>query len=326
MSSNLSKRISIKYTPPKEIASLHERIHKISAQDANGNTRKAETYIIPRDPMLETVLHCVNVFVVKGLDLGYNHTALFNNFSSIVEEDNYNNYVVARNAGPQNNRPAFDRCMERFVRNYCRADTKQYQYKHFTTCPEDYKKGPKTGMRQHANRLTTIVRHVNALPPAAEYNITEDEKKECLLKSCPFVEQPFAISGQRLENMTYADLVDWMDEIKIHADAEWEKSQAKRKSQSNGNNDTNYNSKRSRSNHDNRGGRGGRHSGRGYNNRSGGRGGRGNSNSNPQHSTYDPNLNPCRKHNGAHLWGECPDNWNAWHRTNHNKQLWHPQQ
>lgn len=135
--------------------------------------RKTEVYRLPNNPGLETVLHCVSICKQKALDIAFDHEDVFANFGGILEGSECENYITARAAGPENNMGAFDRCMERFAHNYCRADMKKNQFQHFTASPREHKKGPKTAIRAHSNRLLTIQRHVNSLSPQGQCDIEE---------------------------------------------------------------------------------------------------------------------------------------------------------
>ena len=313
--SRLLSKLYIKYTSTVDLEELNQRTHKLSMVLNDDSVRKTEVYRIPPNSTLETVLHCISVYKQKAQDIFFDHGDMFSHFSQLVEGSDLDNYSDARNSGPQNNNADFDRCMERFALNYCHRETKKHQFRHFTTAPEDYKKTAKTEIRVHANRLTAIQRAVNSLPPAGDDNITDNHKKECLLHSCPAQwQREFTVSGQSLENMTYRELVDWLEDIKVHADNEFSQQQERRKRDRDRNTESNQSSKTSRKYNrtqnypsGNSGGRssrrsnfGGRGSGRGYH------GGR------PANTpAVDPGLEPCRKHNGAHLWKDCPANWNS---------------
>ena len=187
-------------------------------------------YQVPSDPDLETVLHCLNIFYQKATDLQYDAEDHFTNFASLLEGSEFTNYQSARMAGPQNTLAHFQSCMHRFIRNYCGRNAKEHQYEHFTTHPEDYKKAAKTTIRAHANRLQLIRGYVNSLPPTNDYVISEVQLKKLLLKSCPTAwEKDFDVARLDINTITYEELIDWLENLKSHADREFENTQSKKR-------------------------------------------------------------------------------------------------
>ena len=314
--SRLLANIYIRYQSTVDLEALNQRQLLISKTDANGNKRKATVYRLPSNPGLETVLHCINVYRQRARDLQYVAVDYFQNFGGLLEGEDFNNYTNARQA-PENTIGHFNQCMDCFVCNYCGRDTKEAQYLHFISHPEEYKKPLKASIRIHANRLAQMRTEINSLMPAAEHNISEVQLKRTLLKLCPAAwERDFDVSGNDIAVMTYNELIEFLENMKLHSDREFENTQRRRRdreggSQNDGNprqqHRTQYESGgrgRGNSGRGNRGGRGyGNRGGRGNSGRQGGRQGR-------NDARPEPGMQMCRQH-GIHPWKYCPSNWNS---------------
>ena len=118
-------------------------------------------------------LHIISVYKQRSRDLQFTPQEYFTSFRCLLEGEDFENYTNARQGhGPENTLPRFNACLDRFVRNYCCRDTKDAQYQHFISHPEEYKKLEETSVRSHANRLATIRSRINSLTPANQFNIT----------------------------------------------------------------------------------------------------------------------------------------------------------
>ena len=125
-------QIYIKYVTTVKMTELNERTHKLQKYRADGTKNTIEVYRLPHNPGLESVLHCIDVYKQKAANIGFDHNDLFNNFDKLCEGDDFECCGTARAEGTENDEDDFDDCMRRFVLNYCTADTKKEQFKHFT--------------------------------------------------------------------------------------------------------------------------------------------------------------------------------------------------
>lgn len=181
---------------------------------------------------IKTVLYYLSIYKQKALDIFFDSDNLFSNLGQLLEGPEYESYATARAAGPTNNMAAFDACMRQFVLNCCRTNTKKYQYQHNTTVLFNYSKPLKMSVRQHANYLAMIHKHVNTLHPAGQYQyeLMELHQKELLLHLVPDpCQKDFLVSNKNIEMITYNELVDWLEQMKEHADEKFAKAQEKRK-------------------------------------------------------------------------------------------------
>jgi hypothetical protein len=319
----------ILYRSTLDTKKLAERTIELTQYMDDNTKKKKQVYMVPPDAGLEEVLYCIEIFKQRAIELDFDASEYFENFGSLVEGTYNSNYKNAKDAGPHATMADFHACMHRFVLNYCKTTTKEDQYNNFTTAPQDYKKDLKASVRAHANRLREIQGYVNALPPANEYKITELQLKKLLLKSCPpSWEKDFAVSGGNLDVMTFADLINWLENLKSHADREYEEQQTKKRSRRNGRTGRNGSKRRKRNDSDsedeasasededsaseepedtnhrrssNRHERGSRASNQRNTSRNG---------TTSRNGNTDSGLQLCRQH-GIHPWKFCPSNWNS---------------
>ena len=123
-------------------------------------------------------------------------------------------------------------------------------------------------------------------------NLTEDEQKLILFRSFP---EAWQINWNRTQvtaqEATVEKLMQYMSSEKLYADKEWKKNHKKKENKG-----------------ENKGYQG-RGSGRGYQGR-GGRG-RGRGREGRGRGQGRGNNERCRQHEGAHLWKDCPSNFNS---------------
>ena len=174
-----------------------------------------------------------------------------------------------------------------FIRMYCTStDSKGDLIEYLKS--EECKKPMKASVATHQDRMEELMRFTRMLE-GSRADLTDDEQKLILFRSFP---EAWQINWNRTQvtaqEATVEKLMQYMSSEKLYADKEWKKNHKKKEN-------TKIENKNGYQGRGGRGGRGGR-SGRG---RGRGRGqGRGNN-------------ERCRQHEGAHLWKECPANFNS---------------
>ena len=186
----------------------------------------------------------------------------------------------------------FQALMKDFIKMYCTStDSKGDLIEYLKS--EDCRKPMKAEVATHQDRIEELMRFSKMLE-GSRPNLTEEEQKLILFRSFPLAWQ---INWNRTQvspqSATVEKLMQYMNNEKQYADAEWKKNH-KKKDNNKGDNKNGYQ------------GRGGR--GRGYQGRGGrgrgreGRGGRGQGRGDNER---------CRQHDGEHLWKLCPANFNS---------------
>ena len=306
MTTRFFATLYIKYKSSIDHEFLSSRVHKISQVMDDDSIRKREVYKIPLAADLENVLYCIDIFKQRGTEIAFDADDMFQNFSSLVESQDYHNFTEARDAGPTDTMADFNACMSRFVLKYCTTDAKKTQHLHFTTQPEAYNKTPKSTVREHASRLITIRNYVNSMPPLAQHNITETQLRETLLRSCPSSWQTnFDVADLDIETITWEALIRYLEKQKGHADVEHNKTKSKKRDgdSNGGGNGSNRSKKKQKNRHNDNNSRG---NGGGGGNRRGNRNGRGGG----RNHNGGRLQNPCWQH-GTHEWKNCPANRNS---------------
>ena len=150
---------------------------------------------------------------------------------------------------------------------------------------------------------------MNSLTPTNDYVISEVQLKKLLLKSCPTAwEKDFDVARLDINTITYEELIDWLENLKSHADREFENTQSKkRRDRDDSAEGNNFNrNKRGKPQYNNRG-----NGGRGYDRNFKGKSQYKNpGNSKKMHSDQGSGMTMCRQH-GTHPWKYCPSNWNS---------------
>ena len=114
----------------------------------------------------------------------------------------------------------FELALQEMYRKYVGAEARDVQFEYYRSI----QKPLKASTLDHSSRMLTLARYGNKLP-GNEPVLTDDQVKKCIFSSFPLTwQQQYIRSRQRVANTPLSDIIEFMSNEKIFADAQKFKS------------------------------------------------------------------------------------------------------
>jgi len=143
---------------------------------------------------------------------------LFDGFEEILLDTALSNWedIIALIAEADKTPARFELALQEMYRKYVGAEARDVQFEYYRSISKPLK----SSTLDHSSRMLTLARYGNKLP-GTEPVLTDDQVKKCIFSSFPLTwQQQYIRSGQRVANTSLSDIIEFMSNEKIFADAQ----------------------------------------------------------------------------------------------------------
>jgi hypothetical protein len=143
---------------------------------------------------------------------------LLEGFEEILLDTALSNWedIIALIAEADKTPARFELALQEMYRKYVGAEARDVQFEYYRSISKPLK----SSTLDHSSRMLTLARYGNKLP-GTEPVLTDDQVKKCIFSSFPLTwQQQYIRSGQRVANTSLSDIIEFMSNEKIFADAQ----------------------------------------------------------------------------------------------------------
>jgi hypothetical protein len=143
---------------------------------------------------------------------------LFDGFEEILLDTALSNWedIISPIAEADKTPARFELALQTMYRKYVGAEARDVQFEYYRSI----QKPLKSSTLDHSSRMLTLARYGNKLP-GNEPELTDEQIKKCIFSSFPLTwQQQYIRSGQRVAATPLSDIIEFMSNEKIFADAQ----------------------------------------------------------------------------------------------------------